>query len=93
MIDKRNEVEHTGLRIKPNHIKDVQVEMKKFPTIRFLYDPLLWEHNSYFEIGIGGSGPELNNLYQVIHKSGWLWEEAKIEVKIPWWKRILRGKS
>lgn len=93
MNDRKNEVEYTGLRIKPNHIKDVQNLMKQYQTIRFLYNPQLWERQQYFDIGFGGNGPDMSAFSKELYESGWLWEEEKVEVKVPWWKKLFWSKK
>lgn len=89
MYDRKNEVEHTGLKVKINHIKDVQNLMKQYQTIRFLYNPLPWKN--YFEIGFGGSGPDISAFSRELYDSGWLWEKEENK-KQPWWKHLFGSK-
>ena len=89
MHDKRNEVEHTGLKVKANHIKDVQNLMKQYSSLRFLYNPMQWKE--HFEIGFGGDGPDVSAFDRELYESGWLWEREE-EERIPWWKRLFGSK-
>lgn len=92
MIDRNNEVEHTGLKIKFNHIKDVQNLMKQYSSLRFLYNPRFWKHGPYFEIGYGGDGPDVSAFDKELYESGWLWEREE-EDRTPWWQKLFGRKK
>ena len=90
MIDRNNEVEHTGLKVKPNHVKDVQNLMKKYSSLRFLYNPFYWERRQFFEIGYGGDGSDVSAFDIELYESGWMWEEEK---EVPWWRKLFGGRK
>ena len=92
MIDKNNEMEHSGIKIQFNHIKDVQNLMKKYDSIRFLHNPMFWKHGSYFEIAVGGKAVEVNEFTKEIYEANWDWEKPQPEKKIPWWKKLFGGR-
>lgn len=86
MIDKNNGVEYSGIRIKHNHIKDVQNLIKDYPTIRFLSNPEYYPNFKYFRISFEGDVKECGRFANEIQEAGWEWKIE--EPKKTFWQKL-----
>ncbi len=77
MYDRSNNIEVSGVKIKDACLPMVQRAMGKFPSIRFLYNPIKYIRTPYYEIAYGGKSNDVRNFETAIKECYWYPEPAK----------------
>lgn len=89
MNDKRNEVEIYGTKIVTSKIVEVQQLLKKYPSIRFIGNPIGW--GDFQVINYGGAVLECNSFQKEITNLHYIYLEEP--PKRSWWKFWKRVKD
>lgn len=74
------DVTWSNVRIKMNHIIDLQNLVREYPSLRLLHNPKP-DRKGFFTISIGGEGPDISAFQKELYQIGWFWEDHKPKKK------------
>ena len=74
------DVTWSNVKIRMNHLVDIQDFVRQYPSLRFLHNPMP-DRRGFFTISIGGEGPDISAFQKELWEVGWTWEEPKPQKK------------
>lgn len=87
MRDKKNEVEHAGLKIKLEYAKNFQNFLKRYRSLRLLNEPIITD--KYIKYSFGGNGKDMNGFEKLIFDLNYQYTVKENKKQKSFWERVI----